>query len=339
LGREIVKIRHHSMLSILLLSLVAVPSVSVIPSVQAMECAATVVPIDWNVTIERQALVPFANSYNYYDMQWEDERMVNSEIDGTASSTSIDTTLHPEEPWMYQVNWQPPTLLPLTSNHYTSMLVGNDSSAVLRLNLSSDHRTTFCVSISSYNQTNISNDAIADVYLMTSSQYRNYEQTYQSLHQSDMFWYDEVANAIADVPPEWRSFNPAGWTTYRDVHQYESTDDVTFSVSLDGPEIYSSIFGSTTWEDFYLVIDAWDNPHSSDGDAAQQILAVDVTIVTEERSALLPNWTVPLVFFVLVGTGAVAPFILNARYTKAGLGEASKKYVPTMSQSLVDQQN
>ena len=102
-------------------------------------------------------------------------------------------------------------------------------------------------------------------------------------------------------------------------------------MNLDGPEIYSSFFVGTTWEDFYIVIDAWDNVHDNDADSPNTIIAADITIITTERSFILPPFTVSLVFLaVLLGTLSI-PFILNAKYMKAGLvAEVPQNIVPSL---------
>jgi hypothetical protein len=155
------------------------------------------------------------------------------------------------------------------------------------------------------------------------------------------WWWDDMdiaggdGDVLSDIPPEWRSFNPLGWQSYRDVHQYEQREELTFSVAMDGPEVYSSLFGGTEWQDFYLVIDAWDNTNDDDAPALNSVLVADVTVLPTERSALLPPWTVPLTLFVLLAAVVVVPVVLNSRYMQAGLDQQSTKEtpVPVMEQS------
>ena len=122
-----------------------------------------------------------------------------------------------------------------------------------------------------------------------------------------------------------------GWKSYRDSHEYEKTSEVNFALNLDSPEIYSSFFSGTTWEDFYIVIDTWDNVHDNDAESPNTIVAADITVITTERSFILPPFTVSLVFLVvLLGTLAI-PFILNAKYMKAGLvAEVPQNIVPSL---------
>ncbi len=303
----------------------------------ATNCAGEIQPIVWNETVERQALVPF-NGYGGWEF---DEMRGDGEMasDGQEKEfgDGIDMDLHPEESWMYNPMWPLPVLEPLSTDHYTTLLVGNDSAGVLRFNLSSQHRTTFCITLQTVVD-NTSSPAVADVYLLTTSQYEMYQESYRSNHFYS--WMDEVEEVLSDLSPEWRSFNPAGWNTYRDVHQYENIDEVTFSVSLDGPEVYDSLFDSDSYQDFYLVIDTWDNSHDRDADPLDEVVVADVTVITEERTFVLPPWTVPLVFFAMIAALVVVPFILNSRYMNAGndgeSGAASMETVPMLEQMPVD---
>lgn len=303
----------------------------------ATNCAGEIQPIVWNETVERQALVPF-NGYGGWEF---DEMRGDGEMasDGQEKEfgDGIDMDLHPEESWMYNPMWPLPVLEPLSTDHYTTLLVGNDSAGVLRFNLSSQHRTTFCITLQTVVD-NTSSPAVADVYLLTTSQYEMYQESYRSNHFYS--WMDEVEEVLSDLSPEWRSFNPAGWNTYRDVHQYENIDEVTFSVSLDGPEVYDSLFDSDSYQDFYLVIDTWDNSHDRDADPLDEVVVADVTVITEERTFVLPPWTVPLVFFAMIAAMVVVPFILNSRYMNAGndgeSGAASMETVPMLEQMPVD---
>ena len=47
-----------------------------------------------------------------------------------------------------------------------------------------------------------------------------------------------------------------------------------------------------------------------------------MTIITTERSFILPNYTVALVFLLMMIGVAIFPFILNARYMKSGLEQS-----------------
>ena len=298
--------------------------------VQAADsCAGDTSPIRWNETAQRLSLVPFHNGNwwggfeDYEDARYyEDEKQ---QSDGSGSQTVQDTSLSPEEPWMYQT-WMLPRLEPLEENHYTTMLIGNDSVGALRVNLSADYRTTVCITLQDTNM----NPVNGDIYLLTTEEYNSYTQSYHNSHD-DYYGFDEIEESLSNIPPEWRSFNFLGWKSYRDSHEYEKTSEVNFALNLDGPEIYSSFFSGTTWEDFYIVVDTWDNVHDNDAESPNTIVAADITIITTERSFILPPFTVSLVFLVvLLGTLAI-PFILNAKYMKAGLvAEVPQNIVPSL---------
>lgn len=343
------RVGSKTVLFLLIFALFSSSLGSIQPAQASSACEGEVVSPDWNTTAQRLALVPFSNSgslFFYGDMYYEED----DDDDRGAGKPQAeygddwDPQLHPEEPWMYSPIWPLPSLDPLTTGQYTSMQIGNDSSGMLRFNLSSSHRTTFCVSLYELvdNQTV---PAQGDVYLMTTSQYNSYEQVYRMMH-GGWWWQDwDIAGGdselLSDIPPEWRSFNPLGWQTYRDVHQYETTQQATFSVAMDGPEVYSSLFGGTEWQDFYLVIDAWDNTNDGDAGPTNGVLVADITVIPVERTALLPPWTVPLSLFVLLAALVVVPVVLNKRYMQAGLGESTPQKqtpVPFLEQEATSEE-
>jgi hypothetical protein len=310
------------------------------PAQAASACEGDVVAPDWNTTTQRLALVPFSNwgmPYMYEDIYYEEEED-DSGKSPTEFSDERDPSLHPEETWMYNPIFPLPKLDPLTTGQYATLQIGNDSSGMLRFNLSSAHRTTFCVSLYEL----VDNQTVpteADVYLMTTSQYDSYEEVYRMMHGG--WWWGDFdigssdSNLLSDIPPEWRSFNPLGWQSYRDVHQYESTEQVTFSIAMDGPEVYNSLFGGSEWQDFYLVIDAWDNTNDGDAGPTSSVLVADITVIPVERTALLPPWTVPLTLFAVLAAVVVMPVVLNKRYMESGLGASSpadEKSVPYLEQ-------
>ena len=319
-----------------LLPLIVVVSPTVAPVQAASACEGDIASTGWNTTVQRHALVPFDRPWQSMWM-FEDEGRDKGEEDGPVMSGEetgeFDPALHPEESWMYTASGPLTTLRPLEEGHYITMEVGNDSVGALRLNLSSNHRTTFCVSLF----TTVNDEQVAakgDIYLMTSSQYERYEEAYWMMHGG--WWWDDIdvaggdSDVLSDIPPEWRSFNPLGWQTYRDVHQYQSRSEATFSLSLDGPEVFSSFFGDDEWEDFYLVIDTWDNTRDNDAQPLSNVVVADVTVLPEERTAIFPSWTVPLVLFGLLIGLVLAPVLLNKRYLEAGLGADPVEQVTTV---------
>jgi hypothetical protein len=276
----------------------------------------------WNESIQRVAEVPFSwNSYGYWDYEADEMATVNPDIQN-------EYPLSPEQPYMYQDAWNRGPLLPLTEDYSTFMKVGNDSVGALRMNLSSDYRTTICVTLTHLVGETIV-PAVGDVYLMTTSQYDSYTEAY-SMHHNEWDWWQEIEGSLKNIDPEWRSFDIWGWRSFRDAHEYENVDEVALSISLDAPEIHHSIFGGDKWEDFYLVVDTWDNSHDSDADAPNKIVHADISIVTTLRSFVLPPWTVSLAFLAIVGSLMVAPIVVNRKYMGAGLGVEQEEFVPSL---------
>ena len=288
----------------------------------ADSCSGNIEPIVWNQTLGRSALVPH---YNYYSGYFGFGDYGDDGKKGRDHDTNNDwyieeprekTELNPEEEWMY-MDWDRDSRLQtLTSNHHSTLLVGNDSIGALRVNLSEQHRTTVCITVQALNETN--DDYSVDVYLMTTSEYQKYTELYYSSHSEQSF-YNDVSEALSEISPEWRSLDFTGWRSYRDAHQYESVNEINFALNLDGPESYTPLFGSERWQDFYIVIDTWDNNHDNDAPAPGVVTAADVTIITTERSFILPNYTVAIIFLMMIVGMVIFPFILNARYMKAGL--------------------
>lgn len=313
----------------------AVFSSPILMPVQAADaCQGDTQAIQWNETMQRISEVPhWSDSWDYYyDEQYypESEASTNSE-DSPSSEDKPDDQEVPEEPWMYQQSqWNLPVLEPLATSHYTTMLIGNNSVGSLRLNLSALHRTTICVTL----QDTDSNPIEGDVYLLTSSEYESYSSSYQCAQTASWYCFGDgdVEEALSDIPPEWRSWNPLGWKSYRDAHEYERVSSVNFALNLDRPEVYSPLWGGSDWQDFYIVVDAWDNIHDDDAEAPGVTIAADVTIITTERSLILPSYTVALAFMAMLLGALAAPFLLNAKYMKAGLApkETTDGLVPSL---------
>ena len=305
----------------------------------ADSCSGDIEPILWNQTVGRSALVPHYNYYSGYfgfgDYYEEDKggkgRDHDTNNDWFFDETREKTELNPEEEWMY-TSWDRDSRLQrLTSNHHSTMLVGNDSIGALRVNLSEQHRTTICITVQALNETN--DDYSVDVYLMTTSEYQRYTELYYSSHSEESF-YGDVSEALSEISPEWRSLDFTGWRSYRDAHQYESVNEINFALNLDGPESYTPLFGSERWQDFYIVIDTWDNNHDNDAPAPGVVTAADVTIITTERSFILPNYTVAIIFLMMIIGMVILPFVLNARYMKAGLDVSNGPAEPGLVPSL-----
>ena len=304
------------------------------------DCKGPLSQIVENETISRHAEVPNNNDWWFFEGYEEDgPGKRHSKQKSDEGTYPFDPALSPEEEWMYQSYHSTSPVKTLTTNIATTIEIGNDSVGALRVNLSSEHRTTICVEIHGV-VGNTTVPANADVYLMTTSQYENYEWSYNRMH-GDRFerWFERESISenefISEVPPEWAAFDVTGWKTYRDVHAYENTDSVVMSITMDGPEVYSSLFSDMTYEEFFIVVDAWDNSRRGDAGVQNKILVADVAISTVERSVVLPNWTVSIAFFVFFMGIVLAPVIINRRYMDAGLdpqAEAEKKLMPSLQQ-------
>lgn len=227
------------------------------------------------------------------------------------------------------------------SNIATTIKVGNDSIGAIRVNLSSTHRTTICVEIQGLVGDQFV-PAEADVYLMTTNNYESYTGSYQRMHSSDADrWFRQESSSseefVAESSPEWAAFEWTGWKSYRDVHAYESTDSVVMSVALDGPEVYSSLFSGTVYEEFFIVIDTWDNSRRGDAPVQDKVVVADISISTVERSIILPNWTVSLAFLVFFMAIILAPLLVNKRYMGAGLEpnlSEEQQLMPSLQQNV-----
>ena len=330
------------LLSIFLLPIFSVGITAPVGTASAAidDCKGELSQIVENETISRHAEVPNNNNWWFLDDYEEDgpgKRQSKKQTD--EGTYPFDPALSPEEEWMYQSYHSPSPVKTLTTNIATTMYVGNDSVGALRVNLSSEHRTTICVEIQGV-VGNTTVPAKADVYLMTTSQYENYEWSYNRMH-GDRFerWFERESISedefISEVPPEWAAFDVTGWKTYRDVHAYENTDSVVMSITMDGPEVYSSLFSDMSYQEFFIVVDAWDNSRRGDAGVQNKILVADVAISTVERSVVLPNWTVSIAFFVFFMGLMLTPVIINRRYMNAGLdpqAEAEKKLMPSLQQ-------
>ena len=330
------------LLSIFLLPLFGVGITTPVGTASAAidDCKGELSQIVENETISRHAEVPNNNNWWFVEDYEEDGPGKRQSIKQSDEGTyPFDPALSPEEEWMYQNYHSPSPVKTLTTNIATTMQIGNDSVGALRVNLSSEHRTTICVEIQGI-VGNTTVPAKADVYLMTTSQYENYEWSYNRMH-GDRFerWFERESISedefISEVPPEWAAFDVTGWKTYRDVHAYENTDSVVMSITMDGPEVYSSLFSDMTYQEFFIVVDAWDNSRRGDAGVQNKILVADVAISTVERSVVLPNWTVSIAFFVFFAGIVLTPVIINRRYMDAGLdpqAEAEKKLMPSLQQ-------
>ncbi len=306
------------------------------------DCGGDLSPIVWNETISRHAEVPFYDSWGWDDFGFEDndDGRKGQGRSAAQDDPEQDSTDVPEEPYMYMNYHSDIALDKFESNIATTIKVGNDSVGAIRVNLSSTHRTTICVEIQGLIGDQLV-PAEADVYLMTTNNYESYQGSYQRMHGDNIDqWFRQESQSsdefVAETSPEWAAFEWTGWKTYRDVHAYDSTDSVVMSVSLDGPEVYSSLFSGTVYEEFFIVIDTWDNSRRGDAPVQDKVVVADISISTVERSIILPNWTVSLAFLVFFMAIVMAPLIVNKRYMNAGLEQnitEEQQLMPSLQQN------
>lgn len=309
----------------------ALPSVGTVSAESNCDNGKFVTP-SWNQTVERLAKVP-----NVYDYDFEFEERGNRRGQDQGQAEVMEDYDGPEEDWM---TWEPNHDLRLLREDFTTMMaIGNDAVGTLRVNLDHERRTTICVTIETGNN---SFDPSADVYLMTTSQYDRYTQAYDVAHGAwGLKEHRDDDDPTSDVPPEWRSFTVVGWHSFRDSHQYEDIKEVSFSVSLDGPEVSSGLFGDETNQYFNIVVDNTNNSHRYDANPETEIVAY-VSVVSEPRSTVLPNWTVSLVCCGLMMGILVVPIVMNKRYMNSGLSltnenqQLQKGMVPSLEQKQPD---
>lgn len=309
-------------------------NLDMMPAVEAASnCGGDVPSVRWNETVSRVAITPSTADNWWGDFDDRNGRKDRGNDGFGEGPTEPDSNQQmsseePEESWMANNNFW--TLEPLQENIRATMVVGNNSVGAYVVNLSASHRSTICVSLQGLENGNYSSIK-GDVYLLASTEWDRYATTY-SRSQNDPYDDDE----LAELPPEWRSFDIIGWDSFRDSHQYESVEDATFSVSLDGPEVYSTLWGDSQWEQFYIVIDTWDNDHANDAPAPGMITVADVTIIVEDRGTVLPNWTVSLTCMLTMIAVLVTPFVMNRKYMGAGLeinyADENTKLMPSLEQ-------
>ena len=294
------------------------------------------VPPNWNKTVERLAKIPTVFDYDNEYADDRDRRDGKEDDDDDDQPQVVLEYDGPEESWM---TWEPNNNLNLLRDDFSTVVsIGNDAVGTLRVNLDHERRTTICVNIVSENT---SFDPKADVYLLTDTQYDRYTAAYDVAHGAWGWGGFDDDDDLGDVSPEWRSFNIAGWNTFRDVHQYEKINEVSFSVSLDGPEISSGLFGDNSKQYFNIVIDNTNNSHRNDAIPQTSIDAI-VTIVSEERTTILPNWTVSVVCCGVMIATLFIPAVMNKKYMSSGLSltaenqQIEKGLVPSLEQNRPD---
>ena len=196
-------------------------------------------------------------------------------------------------------------LYDLRSDVFVDFTVDNDSATSVSMKLVPGYMYTFCISITS-NQDDPPVNPSSDIYLMTEPNWDRYVIDYE-LRESDDFF-----EAFDQLPVEWRDMDD--WLPFRDVHAYEDTTYVEFSVAIDSPG--SGFFGGGNIA-YYLVIDGWDNRRHTNADASGGDIDVEVLIDVEERLNI-PKFTATLLVGSLPLACIILPMIIHMRYMANG---------------------
>lgn len=196
-------------------------------------------------------------------------------------------------------------LYDLRSDVFVDFTVDNDSATSVSMKLVPGYMYTFCISITS-NQDDPPVNPSSDIYLMTEPNWDRYVIDYE-LRESDDFF-----EAFDQLPVEWRDMDD--WLPFRDVHAYEDTTYVEFSVAIDSSG--SGFFGGGNIA-YYLVIDGWDNRRHTNADASGGDIDVEVLIDVEERLNI-PKFTATLLVGSLPLACIILPMIIHMRYMANG---------------------
>jgi len=191
---------------------------------------------------------------------------------------------------------------PLRDGFVTSVNVSDQSYTAIRMNMVEGYRYTFCVSFASAPNQTVSGDPLADVYLMENLDY-------------DRYRWDESFDDEDQAGPTFFSF--FGWIPYRDIHAYENTRNIDFSVTFEegGSSSSQGLFGAGNDDSMYLVLDARNNSRSNDAPSRGQNMVAQIIIMVEER-VLLPKTTVYMLCCSLPMMLIIAPIIIHQKYAR-----------------------
>ena len=191
---------------------------------------------------------------------------------------------------------------PLTNGFVTSVNVSDQAYTAIRMKMVEGYRYTFCVSFASAPNQTVSGDPLADVYLMENLDY-------------DRYRWDDTFDEEENVSPSLFSF--FGWIPYRDIHAYENTRNIDFSVTFEdgGSSSSQGIFGSGNDDSMYLVLDAKNNSRSNDAPSRGQNMVAQIVVLVEER-VLLPKTSVYMICCSLPLMVILAPIFIHQKYAK-----------------------
>ena len=205
----------------------------------------------------------------------------------------------------------------LTDGFVTSVNVSDQSYTAIKMNMVEGYRYTFCVTFASAPNQTVSSDPSADVYLMEELDFDRYK------------WDEIMDEDQLGTDPTFFSF--FGWIPYRDIHAYENTRNIDFSVTFEdgGSSSSGGIFGSNFDDGMYLVLDAKNNSRSNDAPARGQNMVAQIVILVEERM-LLPKASVYMICCSLPLLLIVSPIILHQKYSRGAWdsGEETIELMP-----------
>jgi len=211
-----------------------------------------------------------------------------------------------------------------TWSGFPGVSISNDSATALEMTLVPGYRYTFCIQFSSETGSS-SSDVRGDVYLLTEQNYGFYVNEYE-------FRGDEFMQQFDSLPVEWRDM--ATWVTFRDAHAYESSNYIEFSVAIDSSgSAWSSLgLADSNHQDFFLVLDGWDNSRIGDEAAYGGLINAEILVDVEGRTTL-PKFIAYILIGALPLSCIVIPIILHAKYHSTALNEeGGMKEVPLLSE-------
>ena len=96
------------------------------------------------------------------------------------------------------------------------------------------------------------------------------------------------------------------------------------------------MFGDSTNQYFNIVVDNANNSHGNDA-VPETMIPTCISVVSEPRSTILPNWTVSVVCCGVMLAVLAAPLIMNRRYMNSlsltlENQQLQKGLVPTLEQ-------
>tara|TARA_B110000444_G_scaffold115178_1_gene108569 strand:+ start:57299 stop:58153 length:855 start_codon:yes stop_codon:yes gene_type:complete len=221
-------------------------------------------------------------------------------------------------------------LEPLIQGFSHEVIIENDSSTAISMELIAGYRYNFCISFnpSSSEESTIAN---GDIYLMTGSNWDIYKAEYLSRSYD---WIDD-REIIENIPVEWRDM--VTWLPFRDVHAYENIEYREFSVGIDSSgSSWSSILGGNEKIEYYLVLDGFDNKRLSDSRAAGNNIDVEIIVEVEKRIAI-PIFTAYLAIGALPVSCIIVPIILHIAYKNGAKNNKSKNLqnIPLLEENKI----